>query len=271
MFLPKSGTTVDPGSTPEATKDADSFEEIGAELAQDAKIWGSYVQQTDRADREMIEGWHSSMDVLLIFAALFSAITTAMVIESSKQLQQDPAEAAAQTLLVMSQTLIALSNNEPTLTPNLPTLESNFSASRLSVVINALWYTSLSLSIAVSLIAMLSKGWCHTFMSGRSGTRYEQARQRQQRWDSLETWKMKRVLTQLPLLMHCALACFALGLCIHLWSVNAQVALPTIIVMAIFLGLYLIVTVLPLVYPLCPYSTPLSSICLGAIHSVKPA
>lgn len=128
-----------------------------------------------------------------------------MVLESSKQLQQDPAQVTAQTLLVISQTLVALSNGEPVPTPNLPNLASDFSATRSSVLVNALWYLSLSLSVAVSLIAMLSKSWSYSFMSGRSGPKYEQARRRQQRWDGLIAWRMKTVLLYLPLLMHFAL------------------------------------------------------------------
>lgn len=72
-------------------------------------------------------------------------------------------------------------------------------------MVNALWFLSLSLSVAVSLIAMLAKEWCHAFISNRSGETYERARLRQKRWDEIERLKLIDVLTLLPLLMHLAL------------------------------------------------------------------
>ncbi|CAE6495756.1 unnamed protein product [Rhizoctonia solani] len=52
-------------------------DERGAELAREARVWKVYVGETDKWDAELIEGWDKSMDVLLVFAALFSAISTA--------------------------------------------------------------------------------------------------------------------------------------------------------------------------------------------------
>lgn len=128
-----------------------------------------------------------------------------MVIESSKQLQQDPTELAAQTLLVISQSLIALSNKESITPLQQPSGASNFSPSHSNVVVNALWFSSLSLSVGVSLLAMLSKSWCYSFISQRYGTKHKQATRRQQQWDSINTWKMKDVMFYLPLFMHLAL------------------------------------------------------------------
>ncbi|KAF8599031.1 hypothetical protein BDV93DRAFT_414865, partial [Ceratobasidium sp. AG-I] len=171
-------------------------------------------------------------------AALFSATTTALVIESSKQLQEDPAKVSAQTLLIISQNLIALSDKQSVSALGPLPMNSSFSPSRSSVLVNTLWFFSLSLSVIVSLIAILSKSWCYSFMSGRSGPKYEQARRRQQRWDGIKTWKMKKVITYLPVLMHCALLSFIIGLCIYLWSINVRVALPVLVLTAAFIGFY---------------------------------
>ena len=81
----------------------------------------------------------------------------------------------------------------------------SFSPSRSSVLVNTLWYSSLSLSVGVSLVAMLSKSWCHSFISRRYGTKHKQANRRQQQWDSMNTWKMKDFMIYLPSLMHLSL------------------------------------------------------------------
>jgi hypothetical protein len=131
------------------------------------------------------------------------------VIESLNDLKPDPAESSAQTLLAISQTLAAMSNGQPVTLPTQNTSDTPaFSPPRTAVVVNLLWFLSLSLSVAVSLIAMLAKGWCYMFMSGRSGVIYEQARRRQQRWNGIERWKMTEVLTYLSGVMHLALCEF---------------------------------------------------------------
>ncbi|CAE6454405.1 unnamed protein product [Rhizoctonia solani] len=59
-------------------------DEPGAELAKEARVWKVYVKEADKWDTELIEGWNRSLDVILVFAALFSAVLTAFIIESPK-------------------------------------------------------------------------------------------------------------------------------------------------------------------------------------------
>ncbi|KAF8599028.1 hypothetical protein BDV93DRAFT_592334, partial [Ceratobasidium sp. AG-I] len=180
----------------------------GSELGKDAKVWKTYVDETDRLDKELVEGWNGSATTFLSksrLSVLTDAYICRMLIESSKQLQRDPADVTANTLLFIAQTLVILSNNGTVPTTTVLNTGPAFVPTASSVWVNMLWYTSLSLSVAVSLIAMLSKSWSYSFMSGRSGSKYQQAHRRQQRWDGLKAWKMNEVLTYLPLLMHVAL------------------------------------------------------------------
>ncbi|KAG9098357.1 hypothetical protein FRC06_006498 [Ceratobasidium sp. 370] len=247
------------------------YEDYGAEMAKDAKVWQVYVNETDRADEELVDGWHKSLDVLLtkVFAALFSAISTAFVSISSQSLQQNPSDTSAQTLLVISQTLLTMSSggsaNSSSSSAN--QTPSDFKPSHAAVVVNALWFLSLSLSVAVSLIAMLAKEWCHAFMSGRAGETYERARLRQHRWNEIERLKMMDVLTLLPLLMHLALLLFAVGLCIYLWDINISVAIPVVLVTSGFALIYFSTAVHSLVYEHCPYTTASSKLAKSYIKA----
>ncbi|KAG8722543.1 hypothetical protein FRC09_006119, partial [Ceratobasidium sp. 395] len=165
------------------------FEDYGAEMAKDAKIWQIYVRETDKADEELVDGWNKFVGI------------------SAKNLQQDPSETSAQALLVISQILLATSGDSTTNTSSagLEPVSTGFRPSATTVAINVLWFLSLSLSVAVSLIAMLAKEWCNSFMSGRSGETYERGRLRQQRWSEIERLRMIDALTLLPLLIHLAL------------------------------------------------------------------
>ncbi|KAJ6545443.1 hypothetical protein B0H19DRAFT_907503, partial [Mycena capillaripes] len=53
--------------------------------------WAVYVSEAEKYDRGLVESWKSDMEGLLIFAALFSSILTAFIIESYKSLNPDPA------------------------------------------------------------------------------------------------------------------------------------------------------------------------------------
>ncbi|KAG9126252.1 hypothetical protein FRC07_004238 [Ceratobasidium sp. 392] len=203
--------------------------------------------------------------VACLQAALFSAISTAVflrlrfVIESSKSLQPDPAETSAQTLSTISQILLAMANAQPgsqlSFSPPEP---PKFAVSTSAVWVNVLWFLSLSLSVGVSLVAMLGKDWARAYMAELTGQPYQQARKRQQRWDSLEEWRMPQVITFLPTLLHLALLLFAIGLTVNLWSVHLGAAIPVLVVTIAATGVYAVSTALPLIRNNCPYSTPLT-------------
>ncbi|KAF8603252.1 hypothetical protein BDV93DRAFT_409248, partial [Ceratobasidium sp. AG-I] len=163
-------------------------------------------------------------------AALFSAISTAFVLESSKDLKPDPAESSAARLLIITHLLVTMSNQSVATTVALPPNDSSFIPSTSVVAVNVLWFLSLILSVAVTLIAMLAKEWCHLFMAGRDGNMHDQARKRQQRLEGLKRWHMEAVIPVLPTLMHLSLFLFAAGLCIYLWNIHAGVAIPVILI-----------------------------------------
>lgn len=104
----------------------------------------------------------------------------------------------------ITQILRAMSANQ-TVSPTLDSDPEAFSPSAAAIWVNILWFLSLSLSVSVSLVAMLAKQWCYSFMSGRSGQPHIQARMRQRRLEELERWKMPEILAFLPTLIHLSL------------------------------------------------------------------
>ncbi|KEP47916.1 putative transmembrane protein [Rhizoctonia solani 123E] len=240
-------------------------DEYGAEMGKDARVWKIYVRETDRADTELVEGWNKSLDVILVFAALFSAVSTAFLIESSQKLQEDPADVTAQTLLAISQALSVLTNaTQPTaMQPSDSANDGLFSPSRITVTVNTLWYLSLSLSVATSLLAMLAKDWCHSFLAGRTGHPYTQTIRRQQKWMMIEKWKMQELIMVLPSLIHLSLLLFAIGLCIYVWELNNSVAWPVICVTGLSAGFYVWCSITASVVDYFPYTTVISRfLCL---------
>ncbi|CUA69764.1 hypothetical protein RSOLAG22IIIB_08685 [Rhizoctonia solani] len=205
-------------------------DEYGAELGKEARVWKIYVQETDKWDKELVDGWNKSLDVILVFAALFSTVSTSFLIESSGMLKQDPNDVSATALVAISQALLTIANNSSADMRNSPfsppDASSSFVAPHHAVIVNALWFLSLSLSVATSLLAMLAKDWCHSFIANRTGHPWDQALRRQRKWVKIEQCKMQELITVLPSLIHLSLLLFAIGLCIYVWDLNMTAAVP---------------------------------------------
>ncbi|QRV79750.1 transmembrane protein [Ceratobasidium sp. AG-Ba] len=238
------------------------YDDYGKELGKDARVWKTYVQEASRWDSDLVDGWHRSLDLILSTAALFSAISTAsFVIESVGDLKPDYAEVSARTLYAISQTLLPSTNGQPNSTASVDIPDPDgFSAPMSAICVNALWFLSLSLSVAVSLIAMLAKDWARSYVAELTGQPYQQARKRQRRWDGLREWKVPEVIQFLPSILHLSLLLFAIGLTVYLWNVHIGAAIPVLVVTVTAVIVYVVSTILPLRDEHCPYSTPLSKL-----------
>ncbi|EUC60678.1 transmembrane protein, putative, partial [Rhizoctonia solani AG-3 Rhs1AP] len=178
----------------------------GPALGRDDPVWTYYLEESSGRDSDLVDGWNKSMDVLLLFAALFSAIVTAFLNESYKNLQPDAALITAAGVSRMVDLAEAIASREPAPSSGpLPTIE-NFHPTKNDIVINTLWFLSLALSISVTLIAMLVKEWGDGYRRGdRFSPYYVQARTRQARYNGLKNWGAKQVVRILPITMHIAL------------------------------------------------------------------
>ncbi|KAF8601220.1 hypothetical protein BDV93DRAFT_446284, partial [Ceratobasidium sp. AG-I] len=198
-------------------------DKTGEELAHDATIWKLYLEEAEEHDQELVKSRHGSLDMLLLFAALFSAILTAFIIESKDLLQQNPADASAALLLLVlqSQQRIELGIPSPVDTPldELPT----FIPSAAARWINGIWFTSLALSLSAALIAMLGKEWLTAYLASRPRPAHSHALLRQARLEGLEDWWALHIIALLPSLLHASLFLFSIGLVIYLWMLDTVV------------------------------------------------
>ncbi|KAG8937551.1 hypothetical protein FRC03_008048, partial [Tulasnella sp. 419] len=114
-------------------------------------LWPAYNKVATGYDAELLKGWNASLDILLIFAALFSVINTIFVIESYKGLRPDPAD-VTNTLL---RALIIHRNDNTTLTSEelYPRPEPS------SITINCFFVASLSCSLSAAFGALIARQW----------------------------------------------------------------------------------------------------------------
>ncbi|KAJ7896798.1 hypothetical protein B0H14DRAFT_2333246, partial [Mycena olivaceomarginata] len=84
------------------------------------KVWAIYISEAEKYDRALVESWKSDMEGLLIFAALFSAVLTAFIIESYKSLNPDSGDLTVQLLEQISQQLATSANRSTFSIPQSP-------------------------------------------------------------------------------------------------------------------------------------------------------
>ncbi|KAF9063092.1 hypothetical protein BDP27DRAFT_1232682, partial [Rhodocollybia butyracea] len=184
------------------------------ELDEDARIWWIYHDEATPFDNDMVGELGDSLDILLVFAGLFSAVLTTFVAQTSQSLSQDYTQLAASYLSEL--TLLFRANTNSTAFSNIPLTSTAFSPALLDLWVNGLWFTSLTISLSVALFAVLAKQWLRQYMSIITGTPRERAFIRQFRFDGLEKWQVQSLIGMLPILLHLALMLFLAGLIIFL-------------------------------------------------------
>ncbi|KAF8918477.1 hypothetical protein CPB85DRAFT_1282256 [Mucidula mucida] len=229
------------------------------EMSERSRVFQTYQDEATKFDVDMVENWRDGLDMLLVFAALFSAVVTTFVVQSCQSLRVDYAQVTASLILRLIDVEVAISQGGLTnkLAQNTdPSI--SFKAQSADLWINGLWFTSLVLSLTTTLIAVLTKQWINEYMILPSGTPRDRSRVRHFRLIGLEQWHVPLIIGLLPVLMHVALGVFFAGLIIFVCSLSRTMAAALGAMTGVGALAYLISNVLPLFYANCPYKTPLA-------------
>ncbi|OCH84170.1 hypothetical protein OBBRIDRAFT_839909 [Obba rivulosa] len=232
--------------------------------AEAAKAWIECAERIKEYDDETIQAWKEEIDMLLVFAGLFSAVVTAFNIQFIQALEPDSAGMTVQLLINISQQLNNQSFPPSPINPN-----PSAGAASSSVRFNTLWFASLILSLAAASIGILVKQWLGQYSSGLSSTSRNGARIRQFRYDSLHTWRVIDIMTLMPVLLLGALVLFLAGLMELLWTVQNTVAIVTTILASLLLLFTLITTILPTFVADCAYQSPQALLFFLTVQTAK--
>ena len=250
-------------------------DEYGAEMHPDARIWRTFIDERDIADKEYIEDNNATLDGILVFvrqltclwrsrltgtkASIFSAILTTFVTQTYQALLQDPQEAALSLLteLVALQRVIANGSSVNDV-PSSESSTSPFSPSSSDIWINSLWFVSLTLSLLTAFLGVLAKQWLYQYMAVTSGDACSRALVRQARYIGLHEWQVPELIGILPVILHLSLALFFAGLVILLRSILQNLAIFIAAVVGTVYVAYTVSNILPIIYPRCPYRTALT-------------
>ncbi|KAK0441419.1 hypothetical protein EV421DRAFT_732294 [Armillaria borealis] len=242
------------------------------ETAPNARVWRTYEDENRIHDANMVEESRDNVDVLLVFAGLFSAVVTTFAVQTSQSLQPDYAAMSASLLYesVLVQRAIANGSSVASITPSPLNPTIPFIPATTDVWVNGLWFTSLFLSLTTALVAVLVKQWLHHYVALPSGTPRDRSFTRQFRYAGFQKWRVQVIIGLLPVLMHLALAIFLVGLVIFLQPLRQ--ALSWIIfagTVLVYTG-YVVAAILPILFPQCPYRTPLCDFVYVSFCRIVP-
>ncbi|KAH7096497.1 hypothetical protein BKA62DRAFT_644318, partial [Auriculariales sp. MPI-PUGE-AT-0066] len=228
-------------------------DKYGEELEPHARVFKIYRDRVTEKDGDLVQGWHETLNILLVFAGLFSSVLTGFLAESSKLLQPDHAETTATAVLAI---LARLEGSNGTSTIAISSSTAPTDGARW---VNRLWYTSLALALVVALLSILVKQWLVEYTSTvrsfagdprRWAWRHVALRQ------GLSEWGIGAFILWLAVLMHCSLFLFMAGLSVFLSSLDRPIYLMIAALSSATAAFYVATIIAPFIWPACPSRTP---------------
>ena len=194
-------------------------------------------------------------------------MVSTFLVESHKNLREQPEDVTAQTLLQISTQLASFTLNGNFLNSTIPPPRS-FVPPLFSVHTNTLWTLSLITALITASIGILVKQWLYEFLTQETYDPKEVVKVRLFRWVGITKWRVFEIAASLPLLLQLALALFFVGLALYLYEINTVVASVAIGAMSTWVVLYTILAIMPMFSPQCPYKTPILKAHLSRLRLI---
>ncbi|KAG8754687.1 hypothetical protein FRC14_004835 [Serendipita sp. 396] len=220
-----------------------------------------YCNEAYTIDNEAVEDWTSSLQMLLTFAAIFSAVLITLIVDSKALLEQDSTDILVDAVVFLMNNL-ANGTHQPYSPPK-------FHPSTRSILVNCCFFASLCLSIATALAAVLAMQWVTDYgaVTRRAGsTPEERVKRRHFRYQGRQDWNMDTIIGALPVALHLSVLLFFVGLIVWMWDVHHSVFGVTFVCGGLAALFYVITTTLAVFCPSCPYRTPLAGWIYAVLH-----
>jgi hypothetical protein len=121
---------------------------------------------------------------------------------------------------------------------------------------------ALAFSLVAALLAILIQQWVRNYMHvfQRYSDPLKSSRLRQYLYEGCEGWYMPKVAEAVPVCLHFSLFLFFGGLGDSLFNINTTVGICAIVPIGICSLLYILTTIVPIIYPQSPYQNSFSGI-----------
>ena len=185
-------------------------------------------------------------------AGLFSAVTSAFIIQVHPQLQPDSDEETAALLRVLIHQM-----NNTIFGDNIPAVPQWSGPPPMIVHVQAMLYASLAASLFSAFLAMLGKQWLNRYSStDMRGTSVERGQDRQRKLNGILVWYFNPIMELLPLMLQFALLLLGCALSLYIWGINKTVASVVLGFTSFGVISYAFIVVAGAASVTCPYQTP---------------
>jgi hypothetical protein len=190
---------------------------------------------------------------------LFSAVSSAFVMDVHSNLQPDPNDQSAALLRAILLTLnqSAIPGETAAVLPVQGDPPSEI------VAVTCLMYASLLISLLAAFVAMLGKQWLNRYLRNSGGSMIERCGDRQRKYDGLEKWPLHSFVESLPVMLQISLLLLACGLCRRMWAINTSVACTLIGFTSLGVVFYIAIVIAGMSSYACPFQTPASTTLRG--------
>ncbi|KAG9010721.1 hypothetical protein FRB94_009997 [Tulasnella sp. JGI-2019a] len=227
------------------------------------EFWAKYDAFADKFGKDMTGRLNTNLDVLLIFAGLFSAVNTAFIVVALAALSANPVDKTNHPLR-----LLLMNANNHTITEN--DLIPPFVPGRAAIRQNCIFIASLCCSLFAAAGAVLGEQWLQSYeRTGKFGPVDQQAIRRTEKFIGAENWGLRPVVETLATLLLVSLALFFIALVDYLWDINKTVAIVVLAFAAAEGLLYILAVVLAAIFPTCPFQTGPSTALRLLYHVVQ--
>ena len=197
-------------------------------------------------------------------AGLFSAVSSAFVVDVQSKLEPDPNETTAAYMRILIHTM----NNS--LFPDAEPSSVAWTGPPPGIVtVQSLLYASLTTSLFAAFLAMLGKQWVNLYLRNHGGSAADKSRDRQRKLDGFEKWYFHLIIESLPVMLQLALLLLGCALSKYLWMTSHTVAGVIAGVTLFGVTLYVFLTLAATFYDACPYQTPPSILARTLINYVS--
>lgn len=223
-------------------------------------IWQLYMRSMRHYDSDLIKDANNTVDVLLVFAGLFSAVLSALIQITYPKLQPDQGD-------------ILLAILQETRQPG-STTHQKFEVPLYATRVNFLLFTGLFISIFVALLGILVKQWARSYQRNLESVSSTQlrARVRHYRYVGAKYWGLSGFVALLSISMHIALFISAIGILHFLYATAPETGAGAATALAIGTTIFIVTSLIPVFRPEAPYRSPLSRVLTWIVDKIhQPA
>lgn len=194
-----------------------SLQPVPSVPARSSSAWNPLLRSTLNNAEPTLQRWRGSLDTLLIFVGLFSAIVTAFFVDSLKRLQPDEVARTNELIVNLTNTIIILARVNATgdfgVAP-----ATRFVPNSGNVRINVYWSLALISSILVAALAVAGRAFLAS-LTRPEGDAVAKLTQIYQKWATAKRY-LGPFLEALPLFLMVPFTLFISGLLDMLFSTS---------------------------------------------------